>query len=326
VLGELAQGSMGVIYRARDSILDREVALKTIAGTGSVDPELKERFYREARAGARLQHRNVITIYDLGEQDGLVFIALELLSGCDLRQLIASRRTLPVAGKIEIMAAVCDGLHHAHCHGIVHRDIKPSNVFLTDEGVPKILDFGVARLAASNLTVIGRVLGTPFYMSPEQIMGESCDARSDLFALALVTYELLAYAHPFAGASIPKRIMHDPPDSLLGHDPKLPAALEQILNKALSKDPAGRYQTAEKFGQALRGVLRESAAAPESESELSAVPEDARTEVKMSAVLTALEGFNDAIEVGNVKKARAALAIVEELARVDDRFVIAARE
>src|SRR5262249_27812294 len=158
----------------------------------------KERFYREARAGARLHHPNVITVYELGEQDGLVFIALELLSGCDLRQFISARRELPPAKKIEVMAAVCDGLHHAHSNGIVHRDIKPSNVFLTDTGVPKILDFGVARLSASKLTVVGRVLGTPFYMAPEQIMGHPCDARSDLFSLALVTYELLTYAHPFA--------------------------------------------------------------------------------------------------------------------------------
>src|SRR5215472_6949494 len=146
VVAELAKGSMGVLYRARDTVLDREVALKTIAGTGSLDPELKERFYREARSGARLHHPNVITVYELGEQDGLVFIALELLSGCDLRQFISARRELPPAKKIEVMAAVCDGLHHAHSNGIVHRDIKPSNVFLTDTGVPKILDFGVARL------------------------------------------------------------------------------------------------------------------------------------------------------------------------------------
>src|SRR5579864_6462996 len=139
VLGELSKGSMGVIYRGRDPILDREVALKTIAGAGGIDPEWKERFYREARAGARLHHPNVITVYELGEQEGLVFIALELLSGCDLRQFISERRGLAAARKVKVMAAVCDGLHHAHVNGIVHRDIKPSNVFLTDSGVPKIL-------------------------------------------------------------------------------------------------------------------------------------------------------------------------------------------
>src|SRR5215472_7822146 len=117
VIGELAKGSMGVIYRARDPILDREVALKTIAGTGSVDPEMKERFYREARAGARLHHPNVTTVYDLGEQDALLFIALELLHGCDLRQFIRDRQQMPWSRKLEVMAAVCDGLHHAHQNG-----------------------------------------------------------------------------------------------------------------------------------------------------------------------------------------------------------------
>src|ERR1051325_1214188 len=213
VLAELATGSMGVIYRGHDTLLDREVALKTIAGTGNLDPELKERFYREARAGAKLHHPNVITVYELGEQDGLVFIALELLSGCDLRQFITERRSLPALNKIAIMAAVCDGIHHAHQNGITHRDIKPSNIFLTDTNVPKILDFGVARLSASKLTVVGRVLGTPYYMAPEQIMGHPCDARSDLFSLAIVTFEFLCFAHPFASDSIPKRIINDDPDS-----------------------------------------------------------------------------------------------------------------
>src|SRR5262245_28721504 len=265
VLAEMARGSMGILYRARDTVLDREVALKTIAGTGALDPELKERFYREARAGAKLHHPNVITVYELGEQGDLVFIALELLSGCDLRQFIAQRRELPPEKKVGIMAAVCDGLHHAHQHGITHRDIKPSNIFLTDTQVPKILDFGVARLSASKLTVVGRVLGTPFYMAPEQIMGEPCDARSDLFSLGIVTFEFLCFAHPFGGDSIPKRIMNDNPDSIVARNPDVPRGLEAVLAKVLSRNPAQRYQTAEEFGQALRGILQESepAAAPQ---------------------------------------------------------------
>src|SRR6266404_7004856 len=179
ILAELGMGSMGVIYRARDTILDRDVALKTIAGGGALDPELKERFYREAKAGARLNHPNVTTVYELGEQEGMLFIALELLSGCDLRQFIGKRQTMPLAKKIEAIAGVCDALQHAHESGIVHRDIKPSNIFLTTEGVAKILDFGVARLSASSqLTILGRVLGTPFYMAPEQILGKPCEARS----------------------------------------------------------------------------------------------------------------------------------------------------
>src|SRR5579885_2538152 len=287
--GELGTGSMGVIYRARDTVLEREVALKTIAGGGAVDPELKERFYREAKAGARLNHPNVVTVYELGEQDGLLYIALELLSGCDLRQFIQRRQALPLADKIDAIAGVCDALQHAHQAGIVHRDIKPSNIFLTSDGVAKILDFGVARLSASQLTMLGRVLGTPFYMAPEQILGKPCEPRSDLFSAAIVAFEFLTYAHPFAGESIPKRIINEPPDSLLARDPSLPAALEPVLAPALTLT-------------------------------------NASTEYKMSEILAALQEFDLAMERENVAAARAALARIERLAKADDRFATAARE
>ena len=345
VIAELASGSMGVIYRGRDTVLDREVALKTISGAGHMDPELKERFYREARAGAKLHHPNVITVYELGEQDGLVFIALELLSGCDLRNFISERRQLPDAQKVGILAAVCDGLHHAHQHGIVHRDMKPSNVFLTDENVPKILDFGVARLSASKLTVVGRVLGTPFYMAPEQIMGQPCDERSDLFSLAIVGFELLTFCHPFAG-SIPKRILNEPPDSLLARNPDLPAGLEPVFVRALAKDPAQRYPTVDAFGQALREASRAAWEAPPAAERTAApprptpvptapppaappepaIPQFANTEYKMSAILSALQQFDEAMEARNLALARTALTTVEALAKVDERFATAARE
>jgi hypothetical protein len=331
ILGELGTGSMGVLYRAHDPILDRDIALKTIAGSGGMDPELKERFYREARAGARLQHPNVVTVYELGEHEGSVFIALELLSGCDLRQFITERRELPVAAKIEALAGVCDGLHHAHEKGIVHRDIKPSNIFLTSAGEAKILDFGVARMAASKLTVMGRVLGTPFYMAPEQIRGNPCDVRSDIFSLALVAFEFLTYAHPFAGESIPKRIVTDEPDSLTARHPGLPPQLESVIRKALAKDPAQRYAGADEFGAALRRVLAETqgagtlqdAPAPAPAPE---VPQYANTEFKMSEILAALQQFDAAVDQGKVGAARWALSRVEKLAQVDERFATAAKE
>jgi len=335
VAGELGTGSMGVIYRARDTILDRDVALKTIAGGGAVDPELKERFYREAKAGARLNHPNVVTVYELGEQDGMLFIALELLFGCDLRQFINERRSLPLAQKVEDMAGVCDALQHAHESGVIHRDIKPSNIFLTSEGVAKILDFGVARLAASQLTVLGRVLGTPFYMAPEQILGKPCDARSDLFSAAIVAFEFLTYAHPFAGESIPKRIINGTPDSLLARDSSLPAALDAVLAKALAKSPADRYASAGEFGAALRNAMGESAAAPPeiavaaapaAPAPAGATPAYASTEFKMSEILAALQEFDTAIEREDVAVARVALARIERLAKTDDRFATAAKE
>ena len=337
--GELGTGSMGVIYRARDTILERDVALKTISDGGAADPELKERFYREAKAGARLNHPNVVTVYELGEQDGLLFIALELLSGCDLRQFINQRQALPLEEKIEAMAGVCDALQHAHESGIVHRDIKPSNIFLTSDHVAKILDFGVARLSSSQLTILGRVLGTPFYMAPEQILGKTCEARSDLFSAAIVAFEFLTYAHPFAGESIPKRIINSAPDSLLARNPSLPSALEPVLARALAKLPEDRYASAGEFGEALRKALGRSTpparevpprevlapmAGPVSTASLRLA--NANTEFKMSEILAALQEFDLAMEGENVTSARSALARVEKLAKADDRFATAAKE
>ena len=348
VFEQLGTGSMGVIYRAHDTILDRDVALKTIAGTGPVDAELKERFYREAKACARLQHPNVVMIYELGEEDNLLFIALELLTGSDLRRFIAERRPLPDAKKLEVIAGLCDGLQKAHDAGIIHRDLKPSNIFLTNDGVGKLLDFGVARLPSSKLTVVGRVIGTPNYMAPEQILGKPCDARTDIFALGIVAYEFLTFAHPFAGASVPKRIMNDAPDSLIARNPALPADVEPVIGKALAKDPDERYKSADEFARALRAVLAKCFSA-ESLSTVSAeslsiqspssvvsmpapppvspeLPKDMNTEYKMSEILGALQRFDAALDRENVAEARSALQTVDRLAKIDDRFAAAATE
>jgi serine/threonine protein kinase len=353
IVQELGTGSMGVIYRARDTILDRDVALKTIARAGSLDPELKERFYREARSCARLQHSNIVTVYDLGEQDGTAYIAMELLVGADLRRFIAEKQTLPVERKIELLAGVCDGLEHAHTHGIVHRDIKPSNIFLNEDGRAKILDFGVARLPTSNLTMMGRVLGTPHYMAPEQIIGKPCDVRSDVFSLAIVAFEFLSSAHPFFGESIPKRILHEPPDELLARNPQLPPDLGPVIAKGLEKEPEQRYPSAAEFGSALRKVRnRLRGLPPGTESRISypalatppppaasisfpsaeptrdelRVPVNANTEFKMSALLTALQEFDTAIEQRDVSGGRRALEIIRKVAAVDDRFSTALKE
>ncbi len=343
IVQELGTGSMGVIYRARDTILDREVALKTIARAGSLDPELKERFYREARSCARLQHPNIVTVYDLGEQDGTAYIAMELLIGADLRKFIAEKRTMPDETKLELLAGVCDGLHHAHTHGIIHRDIKPSNIFLHEDGRAKILDFGVARLPTSNLTMMGRVLGTPHYMAPEQILGKPCDARSDLFSLAIVAFEFLTYAHPFFGESIPKRILHEPPDRLLSRNPQLPPELEPVIARGLEKEPAQRYQSAAEFASELRKMMnqlrgvrtgtgaREAAAvisfpSAEPSPEEVRVPANANTEYKMSALLTALQEFDSAMERRDVVTGRRTLETIRKVAAVDDRFSTALNE
>ncbi len=246
---------MGTVYRARDTVLDREVALKTIRTGVEVEPELRERFYREARACARLQHPSIVVVHDLGEIDRTAYIAMELLRGLDFRKLIDARTEIALPVKIKAMAEVCDALAHAHLHGIIHRDIKPSNLFLVDGRIAKVLDFGIARLPSSRLTVAGKILGTPNYMAPEQIMVQPADARADLFSAAVVFFEFLVLAHPFKGDVISRRIVQDEPDSLFEYDSRLPAPLEKIFERAFAKNPDLRYQTGDEMAADFRAVL-----------------------------------------------------------------------
>jgi serine/threonine protein kinase len=183
IIAKIGAGAMGTVYRARDTVLEREIALKTIRTGPQVEPEIHERFYREARACAGLQHPSIVVVYDFGEIDQVAYIAMELLHGSDIRKVIERRLEIPLAKKIDAMAQVCEALAYAHRHGIVHRDVKPSNLFIIDSKCTKVLDFGIARLPSSMLTGAGRILGTPNYMAPEQILGEPSDARADLFRL-----------------------------------------------------------------------------------------------------------------------------------------------
>jgi len=255
LLQQLGAGSMGIVYRARDTILDREVALKVMRPETQVENETLERFRREARAGAQLKHPSIVTVYDMGETEGSgTYIAMELLDGTDWRAALKERASLSLGFKINLIVQVCEGLGHAHRHGIVHRDVKPSNLFIHQKNQAKILDFGIARLATSRLTRTGKILGTPNYMAPEQIIGQKCDSRSDLFSAAMVSFEFLSGSHPFQAPFIPKRIANDLPDRLTDIDPRLPVELENVLQKAMDKDPEERFQTGEEFASALRGV------------------------------------------------------------------------
>jgi eukaryotic-like serine/threonine-protein kinase len=255
LIDQLGSGSMGIVYRARDTALDREVALKVLRPESRFDPEISERFRREARACAQLHHPNLVVIYDLGEgEGGVTYIAMELLDGLDWRRAVKQQLPISALRRIEMVAEVCEGLGHAHSHGIVHRDIKPGNLFL-HRNRTKILDFGIARLATSVLTRTGRVLGTPNYMAPEQITGERCDSRSDLFSAAIASFEFLTGAHPFQARFIPQRIVNDEPDRLRQIDPAYPAELEDVLCRAMARDPDQRFQTGEELAFVLRGII-----------------------------------------------------------------------
>ena len=245
---ELGRGAGGVVYRARDPIINRLVALKTITTGLAEYPDLLQRFYQEAQSAGGLQHPNIVTIYDLGDADGIPYIAMELLEGESLDQLISRRAALPVPLKLTYALQACRALDYAHKRGIIHRDIKPDNVMLTRDGTVKVVDFGIARVLETSKTQTGMLLGTFAYMSPEQYHGEHADARSDIWSFGVLLYELLAYQRPFRGAT-PASLMHSicqqEPAPLQETIPDCPAALEKVIQRVLRKSPEERYQSME---------------------------------------------------------------------------------
>ncbi len=261
---KLGEGAMGAVYKAYDAVLDRHVAIKTMAEEIKWDPELKLRFYREARAAANLHHPNIVTIHDLGEEGKTTYIVMELLEGTDLKNLISDRVQLTLEKKLHFVAQIADGLDHAHKQGIIHRDIKPGNIHVGSSGNVKIMDFGIARLPSSDLTRAGARLGTPVYMSPEQIRGESYDERSDMFSTGIVFYELITYIHPFRDKKISKtldNILHQEQFQFDQQFPDAPAGLWLIISTCLAKEAAKRYTTMADLGRACRALLTELALA-----------------------------------------------------------------
>jgi WD40 repeat protein len=257
LLAPLGQGGMGTVYQARDPVLDRLVALKVVSPKLVAEGDIQARFQREARAAAKLQHPNIVTIYDLGEVEGTPYIAMELLDGMDLSQALRPLDRLSVEEKIQIVAEVCRGLDFAHKRGVVHRDVKPANIRILTGGGVKIVDFGIAHMAGSTLTQSGIVLGTPSYMAPEVIASGRVDHRADVWSTGIVLYEALTGARPYDSpefARVLYRIVHEPLPPI---DPglKLPAGVSEILTKALTRDPARRYQELAEMGRDLQRVI-----------------------------------------------------------------------
>jgi len=245
ILEKVGKGGMGIVYRALDTVLHREVALKT--HTVGEDPEVQsvERFFREARVVASFKHQNIVTVYDLGHDRDKVFIAMELLDGEDLTELMETGRHVSLEEKIRMVHCVAEGLDHAHSRGIVHRDIKPRNVFLTEDGEVKLLDFGLAHISHSTLTEAGQIIGTPFYMSPEQVVGEKANPRSDIFSLGALFYELLTGEKAFAAKNIERifdAIVNREPKPIRDLDPTVPEELARIVSKMMNKSIDLRYE------------------------------------------------------------------------------------
>ena len=258
IVKPLGKGAMGIVYLAKDSMLDREVALKVMVSNIADDPELKMRFEREAKAVAKLSHPNVVNVFDLGyHTDNSPYMAMELLRGDDL-QKVMRQGPMPLDRKVSIIVQVLVGLAHAHQAGVVHRDIKPANIFIGNDGSVKIMDFGVARLTTASVTGTGAIVGTADYMSPEQVKGARVDGRSDLFSVGCMFYEMLTGKRPFHAENLMAiffKITHDDPNwNTLPTGPEYDA-LTPILAKALSKDLALRYENATQFALALRDYL-----------------------------------------------------------------------
>jgi eukaryotic-like serine/threonine-protein kinase len=255
---QLGHGGMGVVYRAHDTVLQRIVALKLVAASYVDDPEMRERFFREARAAAQLTHKNIVTVYDLGEHEGRPYLAMEYLAGEDLQRRLSRPDKIALSRRLDIALEFCQGVEHAHEHGIVHRDLKPANIFLSENGAVKILDFGLARPMSSQLTQSNMLMGTINYMAPEQVRGERADQRSDIFSLGVVLYELFGGRKAFEGDSVAStlyKILEDVPEPLSTLDAEVPEALSNIVERALAKRREDRY---EHVG-ALLGQLREVA-------------------------------------------------------------------
>jgi len=260
LIKELGRGAMGIVYQGLDPKINRTVAIKTIHFDDveeAMIPQVKERFFREAQAAGGLNHPNILTIYDSGEEMDVAWIAMEYLSGKDLEVYCKPANLLPWSRVLEICAKVGDALDYAHKHGIVHRDIKPANIMLLENGEVKVTDFGIARVVSSSQTKTGVVMGSPSYMSPEQVAGKKVDGRSDLFSLGVVLYEMLAGERPFRGESIATimfQITSSPPPPMAEFVPKLPPIFQKLVEKALAKDPASRFQAGEEFAKTLRAL------------------------------------------------------------------------
>ena len=260
IVKELGKGSMGIVYQAHDPQIDRLVALKVLRAERVVGEDFVSRFLKEAKAIGRFSHPNVVTVYDVGRDHGTIYIAMEYLEGKPFNDVIRNGQ-MSLEQKVDIGLQVAGTLNYAHSKGIVHRDIKPSNIILSADGQIKLTDFGIARIEdfdATLQTQVGDILGTPTYMSPEQVIGKIVDGRTDLYSLGVFLYELIVGRRPFLGkniAAVFRAITHDDPIAPSQIDPFIPKALSDLIIKALSKNPDERFQTGDAMCDALKTCL-----------------------------------------------------------------------
>ncbi len=261
IIGILGKGAMGIVYKAKDPDISREVAIKTIRfdliSEESEKEDLMKRFIREAQAAGKLQHPHIITVYDVGREEDLTYIVMQYIEGQSLQAKIAAHEEYSIGDIITMMNNLCSALDYAHENGVIHRDIKPANILIDEQGKPFLVDFGVARVETSTLTQTGTTVGTPSYMSPEQVMGKQSDKRSDIFSLGVILYELITGKRPFLGDNITTviyKIVNEEPAHPSELKKNLPAGFEQVILKSLAKNPDDRYSSCQEFAADLKAL------------------------------------------------------------------------
>jgi serine/threonine protein kinase len=318
IIDELGRGAMGVVYRAHDPVIGRDVAVKTMHlsadGSGANRPEFLTRFQTEARAAGILTHPNIVVVYDAGEEGGTFYITMELVEGRSLQSLIEEHHSFPLPRAIKIIEQASSALDYAHRHNIVHRDVKPANLMITSDDTVKITDFGTAKILRFNTTQTAAVIGTPSYMSPEQIKGKTVDGRSDIFALGVILYELVTGEKPFPGKNITTviyKIVNEEPIPPRELDPSINTGLCNVIARAMAKDPTARFQTCgellealknyRNFGQGLKQDLRASyVPSPKAPLKLSLKPSQAHGAFARPAASIALPDIARAVAVPSV--------------------------
>ena len=264
ILRPLGKGAMGVVYLAQDPQIERTLALKTVRFDGPSQSfsmsEAKARFLKEAKISGRLQHPNIVTVYDVGEDEGVLYLAMEYISGGSLSQRLADPGSFSMVERIRVLSEVADALSHAHQRGVLHRDVKPANILLTDSSSAKVTDFGIGKLLTgdTDLTTTGQMIGSPAYMSPEQVRGDKLDVRSDIFSLGVVLYQTLTLRKPFPADTLTTlvyQILHDEPLDPLRHNEELPPEITEIARQCLAKSREERYGDAAELADDLRALI-----------------------------------------------------------------------
>jgi eukaryotic-like serine/threonine-protein kinase len=254
IRGTLGRGGMGIVYKADDAVLDRTVALKVLPESLKENPQALKNFLREAKSAAQLNHPNIVTVYDAGEQDGVYYIAMEYVDGHTLKDIIKRRGKIAPKGIVHVVSQMCEALAYAHEKKIVHRDVKTANTMWTKDKKAKIMDFGLAKVIEEVRNHTTVVSGTPFYMSPEQTLGKNVDQRSDLYSLGVSVFEMATGTLPFTEGNLPYHHVHTPPPHPHELEPELPALLAGIIERCLRKDPEERYQSAREILAELRSA------------------------------------------------------------------------